>query len=196
MRLADGRQSPASARRWIRSDQDEVHFDLDDGGSIPHTQMGRVQPERANCMTTLVEIHFHGIEKSDAVEQRVRDKVAKLQTHFERMISCRVTIEATQRNPQKPKVYQIKIEIGIPRRKPVVVVHERVGSHASEELGLAIRDAFEAALRKVDGIAARVTQRAKLERGRRRPRQVEQSVRAGVSPGAGPGARGRMPEEA
>lgn len=127
-------------------------------------------------MTTLVEVHFHGIEKSDAVEQRVRDKVAKLQSHFERMTSCRVGIEATQRTPQKPKVYQIKIEIGVPRRKPIVVSHERVGSHASEELSLALRDAFEAALRKLNGTAARVTQRAKLERGRRRPRQVEQSA--------------------
>ena len=127
-------------------------------------------------MTTLVEVHFHGIEKSDAVEQRVRDKVAKLHSHFERMTSCRVGIEATQRSPQKPKVYQIKIEIGIPRRTPIVVTHERVGSHAKEELSLALRYAFEAALRKIDGIAARVGQRAKLERGRRRPRQIEQSA--------------------
>jgi ribosome-associated translation inhibitor RaiA len=127
-------------------------------------------------MTTLVEVHFHGIEKSDAVEQRVRDKVAKLQSHFERMTSCRVGIEATQRSPQKPKVYQIKIEIGIPRRKPIVVTHERIGSHANEELGLAIRDAFEAALRRVDGTVARVTQRAKLQRGRRRPRPAQESA--------------------
>jgi putative sigma-54 modulation protein len=126
-------------------------------------------------MTTLIEVHFHGIEKSDAVEQRVREKVAKLQSHFERMTSCRVGIEATQRTPQKPKVYQIKIEIGVPRRKPIVVSHERIGSHANEELGLAIRDAFDAALRKVDGAAARVGRRAKLERGRRRPHQIEQS---------------------
>jgi ribosome-associated translation inhibitor RaiA len=125
-------------------------------------------------MTTLVEVHFHGIEKSDAVEQRVRDKVAKLLTHFERMTSCRVGIDATQRSPQKPKVYKIKIEIGIPRRQPIVVTHERIGSHANEELCLAIRGAFEAALRKVDGTVARVTQRAKLERGRRRPRPEEQ----------------------
>jgi putative sigma-54 modulation protein len=133
-------------------------------------------------MTTLVEVHFHGIEKSEAVEQRVRDKVAKLQSHFERMTSCRVGIEATQRSPQKPKVYQIKIEIGIPRRKHIVVSHERIGSHANEELGLAIRDAFEAALRKVDGAAARVSQRAKLERGRRRPRPAPPSSAPEDSP--------------
>jgi ribosome-associated translation inhibitor RaiA len=127
-------------------------------------------------MTTLVEVHFHGIEKSDAVEQRVREKIAKLQRHFERMTSCRVAIEATQRNPQKPKVYQIRIEIGVPRRRPIVIGHERTGSHANEELGLAIRDAFEAAMRKVDDTIAKVTQRARIERGRRRPRQLEESV--------------------
>jgi putative sigma-54 modulation protein len=124
-------------------------------------------------MTTPVEVHFHGIEKSDAIEQRVRAKVAKLAKHFGRMTSCRVGIEATQRTAQKPKVYQIVIEIGMPSRSPIVVRHERTGSNAHEELGLAIRDAFEAALRKVDGMAAKICQRSKLDRGRRRPRHVE-----------------------
>lgn len=126
---------------------------------------------------TQVEVHFHGIEKSDAIEQRVRGKIAKLQKHFERMTSCRVGIEVPQRStPQKPKVYQIKIEIGMPRRKAIVVRHERIGSNATEELGLAIRDAFEAATRKVDGAAARIGQRSKLDRGRRKPRPAEQST--------------------
>jgi ribosome-associated translation inhibitor RaiA len=121
-------------------------------------------------MPTQVEVHFHGIEKSDAIERRVRDKVAKLQKRFERMTSCRVAIEVPQRTPQRPKVYQIKIEIGVPRRKAIVVSHERIGGHANEELGLAIRDAFDAALRKVDGAAEKIGQRSKLDRGRRRPR--------------------------
>jgi ribosome-associated translation inhibitor RaiA len=126
---------------------------------------------------TQVEVHFHGIEKSEAMEQRVREKVAKLQKHFERMTTCRVGIEVPQRStPQKPKVYQIKIEIGMPRRKAIVVSHERVGSHANEELGLAIRDAFEAATRKVDGVAAKIAQRTKLDRGRRKPRPAAEQT--------------------
>ena len=126
---------------------------------------------------TQVEVHFHGIEKSDAIEQRVREKVAKLQKHFERMTSCRVGIEVPQRStPQKPKVYQIKIEIGVPRRKALVVTHERIGSHANEELGLAIRDAFGVATRKVDSMAAKIGQRSKLDRGRRKPRPAEQTA--------------------
>jgi ribosome-associated translation inhibitor RaiA len=126
-------------------------------------------------MTTPVDVHFHGIAKSEAIEQQVRDKVAKLGKHFGRMTSCRVGIEVPQRNAQKAKVYRIKIEIGMPRRSPIVISHERVGSQANEELGLAIRAAFEAALRKVDGTVAKIGQRSKLERGRRRPRPVEET---------------------
>jgi len=131
-------------------------------------------------MLTPIEIHFHGIEKSEVIEQRVREKVAKLKRHFDRMTSCRVGIEVPQRTAAGPKVYQIKIEIGIPRRGPVVVSHERKGSHANEELALAIRDAFETALRKVDGMAARIGERSKLERGRRRPART--SAREESSP--------------
>lgn len=127
-------------------------------------------------MTTPVEVHFHGIEKSQAVEQRVRQRAAKLEKVFGRMTSCRVGIEAAQRTPHKPKVVLVKIEIGVPRRSPIIVSHERKGSHASEELMLAIRDAFGAAERKVDGAAARIAQRAKIERSRRRPRKPADSA--------------------
>ena len=121
-------------------------------------------------MDTPVEVHFHGIEKSEAVEARVREKVSKLEKHFGRMTRCRVVLEVPHRSPAKPKVYQIKIEIGVPRRQPIVVSHEREGSHANEELLLALRDAFEAALRKIDGESSKMGERTKLERGRRRPR--------------------------
>ena len=121
-------------------------------------------------MDTPVEVHFHGIEKSEAIEARVREKVSKLEKHFGRMTRCRVVLEAPNRSPAKPKVFQIKIEISLPQRRPVVVRHERAGSHAGEELLLALRDAFEAALRKVDGVASKMGERTKLERGRRRPR--------------------------
>jgi len=124
-------------------------------------------------MNAPVEVHFHGIQKSDAIEQRVREKVAKLARHFVRMTSCRVGIEAPQRTPQKPSVFQIKIEIGVPRRRPIVISHERKGSHANEELSRAIRDAFAVAQRKIDGIAAVIGERSKIERNRRRPRRME-----------------------
>ncbi len=120
-------------------------------------------------MTTPLEIHFHGLEKSDAIETRVREKVAKLQRHFERMSACRVVLEAPHRNPAKAKVYQVKIEISVPGQQPIIVTHDREGANAQEDLSLAIRDAFETATRRVDDVAAKMASRVKQERGRRRP---------------------------
>ncbi|HJU30883.1 MAG TPA: HPF/RaiA family ribosome-associated protein [Hyphomicrobiaceae bacterium] len=121
-------------------------------------------------MLTPVEIHFHGIEKSEAIENRVRAKVAKLEKHFGRIVRCRVVLEAPHRSPQKPKVYRVKIEVSLPRKQPIVVCHEREGSHANAELPLVMREAFDAALRRVDDTGGKLA-RAKLERARRRPRE-------------------------
>jgi ribosome-associated translation inhibitor RaiA len=119
---------------------------------------------------TAITIHFHGIEKSQAIEELVRQKVHKLAKHFGRLTSCRVVLEAPHRSPQKPKVFQIKIELGVPRRRPIVVCYEREGAHAHTELPLAVRSSFEAAVRKVDGMSRKICNRPRLERGRRRPR--------------------------
>ena len=121
-------------------------------------------------MLTPVEIHFHGIEKSEAIEDRVRAKVAKLEKHFGRIVRCRVVLEAPHRSPQKPKVYRVKIEISLPRKQPIVVCHEREGSHANAELPLVMREAFDAALRRVDDTGGKLA-RTKLERARRRPKE-------------------------
>jgi hypothetical protein len=119
---------------------------------------------------TVISVHFHGIEKSAAIEDLVRQKVRKLAKHFGRMTSCRVVLEAPHRSPQKPKVFQIKIELGVPRRRPIVVCHERVGPHAHSQLPLVVRDTFEAAMRTCEGMGRRISNRPRTERGRRRPR--------------------------
>jgi putative sigma-54 modulation protein len=122
-------------------------------------------------MTTALDIHFHGLEKSEAVESKVKEKVAKLKRHFDRMTACRVVLEAPNRNAAKAKVFSVKIEVSVPNGKPIIINHEREGAHAHEDLNLAIRDAFEAATRRVDEVGAKIAGRAKAERGRRRPTQ-------------------------
>ena len=45
-----------------------------------------------------LQITFHGIDHSDAVEERIREKTAKLEQIFDRITSCRVVIEHHHRN--------------------------------------------------------------------------------------------------
>ena len=120
-------------------------------------------------MTTALDIHFHGLEKSQAVEAKVKEKVAKLQRHFERMTACRVVLEAPQRNAAKAKLFRVKIEVSVPSGSPIIITHDREGASAHDDLPLAIRDAFEAAMRKVDEVGDKRAKRPRTERGRRKP---------------------------
>ena len=120
-------------------------------------------------MTVPLEIHFHGLDKSDAMETRVREKFAKLERHFDRMSGCRVVLEAPQRNQAKAKVFQVKIEISVKGGKPIIINHEREGAHANEDLAWTIRDAFDVALRRVDEMSSQLASRVRTEQNRRRP---------------------------
>jgi ribosomal subunit interface protein len=127
-------------------------------------------------MPTQIEVHFHGIEKSEAVEARIVEKVSKLGKYFERLTRARVVLEATQRNAQRPLAYLIKIELSVPSHTPIIVSHERATSQGNDDLQLAIRDAFEAAARKLEELSRKLSERSRSERGRRRPYRSDESA--------------------
>ena len=124
-------------------------------------------------MTKPLEITFQGVEKSQAIETMIAERAAKLEKHFSRLTSTRVVVSAPHRHSHKGKIYQIKIEIGMPERPPVVITEDPDVNHAHEDLAIAIRDAFDAARRCLDDKAARISGTAKAERGRRRPSPVK-----------------------
>jgi ribosome-associated translation inhibitor RaiA len=119
-------------------------------------------------MSTPLEIAFQGVEKSRALEAKIAERMVRLEKHFDRMTYARVVV-AAHRHSHKGRIYQIKIEIGIPDHAPLVITHEPEVSHAREDLLTAIREAFDATLRRLDDTAARLSGTAKAERGRRRP---------------------------
>ncbi len=120
-------------------------------------------------MTTPIEISFHGIDRSDAAEALVHEKVARLERHFNRMTHCRVVVEAPHRHAHKQRAYQIKIEVGMPGRTPLIVQPTNDYNHTHEDITAALRDAFQAAERQLAAQAEKLTRTARIERGRRRP---------------------------
>jgi ribosomal subunit interface protein len=123
-------------------------------------------------METAIEVQFNGLERSEAIEAHVEEKVAKLKKRFERMTSARVVIEVPHRNPAratKSKIYTVKLEIAIPSQKPILVTHERDDDHTHDDILLAIRDAFDAAERQAKVLNRKLAAPAKHERSRRRP---------------------------
>jgi ribosome-associated translation inhibitor RaiA len=125
-------------------------------------------------MNAPLEIIFKGLDKSRALEAKIAERMTRLEKHFDRITHARVVVAAPHRHSNKGKIYQIKIEIGIPDHAPLVITHEPVVSHANQDLQTAIRDAFAAAKRNLDDMAEKISGTAKAERGRRKPSPVKE----------------------
>jgi ribosomal subunit interface protein len=98
-------------------------------------------------MNIPLQISFRDISHSDAVEDGIREKVAKLETYTDRIISCRVVVEAPHRQHKKGTLYHIRVDLTLPGEE--IVVDRDPDDHAHEDVYIAIRDAFEAVRRQL-----------------------------------------------
>ena len=96
-----------------------------------------------------LRISFRHMEPSEAVQQRVREKVEKLQQFNKRLQSCDVVIEAPHQHHNKGKVYHIRLALAVPGSPEIVVSKESEADPAHEDIYIAIRDAFDAARRQL-----------------------------------------------
>lgn len=106
-------------------------------------------------MQVPLQISFRNMDASPSVEAIVREKAGKLDRFFERIVSCHVTIEAPHRHQHKGKLYKVRIDIAVPG-KDVHVNQEGPKNHAHEDVNVAIRDAFDAAVRQLEDNARRM----------------------------------------
>jgi ribosomal subunit interface protein len=90
-----------------------------------------------------------------SIEAVVREKAAKLDRFFERIVGCDVTVEAPHRHHHKGKLYKVRIDIGMPGND-VHVNQEGPKNQAHEDVYVAIRDAFDAAVRQLEDHARKL----------------------------------------
>jgi len=99
-------------------------------------------------MQTPAKISFRNFEHSDAVEARVLEKIAKLETFYDRIVGCSVVVEAPHRHHTKGKLYHVHIMLTLPGGE-LSVNRDPHDDHGHEDVYVAIRDAFEAARRQL-----------------------------------------------
>lgn len=90
-----------------------------------------------------VQITARHMSLSEAAEAAIREKAAKLDTFYDRIMSCRVAVEAPHRSQHNGVLYNVRIDLTVPGAELVV----RREPH--EDLYVAIRDAFAAARRQL-----------------------------------------------
>lgn len=103
-------------------------------------------------MTTPVQVVFHELEHSNAIEAAIREKAAKLETFYGAIQSCRVVIEIAQKHKHQGKLFNVRIDLAVPQGQIAV------NRHAHEDVFVAIRDAFDAVRRRLED-------HARLQRG-------------------------------
>jgi ribosomal subunit interface protein len=81
---------------------------------------------------------------SDAIEAKINEKAAKLDRFYDRIMSCRVVVEETQRRHHQGNIFDVRIDITVPG-KELAVNHQE-----NEDVYVAVRDAFDATARLLE----------------------------------------------
>jgi cold shock CspA family protein/ribosome-associated translation inhibitor RaiA len=97
-----------------------------------------------------VQITFRGMETSPSVEAQVRRRAEELYQISDRVTACRVTLEAAHRRHRQGMIYHVHVDLAVPGGK-IVVNREPGENHAHEDMHVAVRDAFDAARRRLQG---------------------------------------------
>lgn len=111
-----------------------------------------------------LQISFRGMERSEAIETRIRERAAELDQYYDRITSCRVVVESPHRRHHQGKLYHVRIDLTVPGAE-LVVTREPAEHHAHEDVYVAIRDAFDAAQRRLADHRRRQRGDVKLHEG-------------------------------
>ena len=101
----------------------------------------------SNDMQRNIEVTMRDFPRSDALDAHIRQKAVKLEHLYGRILGCRVVVEQPQRHKHQGKLYCVKIDLKVPGAE-LVIDHQR-----NEDVYVALRDAFNAAARKLEDFA-------------------------------------------
>jgi ribosomal subunit interface protein len=109
-----------------------------------------------------MQITIRNMEHTAALEAYIREKAQKLDEFFTHIMSCRVVVEMQHKHQNKGMQFNVRIDISVPGNE-IVISREH-----SEDVNVALRDAFNAAKRKVESYACKVQGVVKTHEHRRR----------------------------
>ena len=110
-----------------------------------------------------LQISLHGIEHSDALYNAIREKAEKLDHYYDRLMSCRVVLELTGQHKHQGKQFTVRIDLKVPGGE-IAITRQH-----DEDLQIALRDAFDAATRKLEDYAR--TQRGDVKQHAPKPQR-------------------------
>lgn len=106
-------------------------------------------------MEAPLNITFHDLDKSEAIEAIIRERAERLEQRFGRIVSCNVTLAAPNRRHRKGNLFSCSVDLSIPGAE--IVANRNPGDdHSHESVQVAIRDAFNAAERRLEDVVRKM----------------------------------------
>jgi len=108
-----------------------------------------------------LEIVFDKLPHSEAIEEAVRAKAAKLDQFCGQIMRCRVVVAVPHRHHEHGNFYQVRIDLTVPGEE--IAINREASEHRPyRDLEVAIRDAFAAAKRKLEDFVRRRRRNVKV----------------------------------
>ena len=96
-----------------------------------------------------LQITFRHMDPSPALEARIRQRAEELEQFFDRITSCHVVVERTNRRHQQGNLFEVHIDLTVPGRE-FAIGRDSGANHAHEDAHVAVRDAFDSARRLLE----------------------------------------------
>lgn len=90
-----------------------------------------------------------GLEASEALRARIEREAVKLERFHDRITSCRVAVIGRGHRRRQGDLYAVRLQITGPGEADVVVDRNPPADHAHEDAFVTVRDAFNAARRRL-----------------------------------------------
>ena len=115
-------------------------------------------------MAIPTEVSFRRMDKSEAVQTRILERVEALERLHDRIMRCVIVVDTPHRHKHKGPLFDVKIHIHIPGGE-ILISREGPQNHAHEDVYVAVRDAFDAAERKLQDRVRRRDHRTRPHEG-------------------------------
>jgi ribosomal subunit interface protein len=96
-----------------------------------------------------LQLTFHGLESSVAIDAAVRQRLRHLERIHRDIVSCRVVVELLQKHPHQGQPFGVRIDLTLPGH---AIVANRV---ENEDVYIALRDAFDNMTRQLEELVRR-----------------------------------------
>jgi len=102
-------------------------------------------------MQVPLEIRYHQLDPSPALDEEIRAHVDKLERLYPRLTACRVAVECLHHQHQTGNIIEVHIELSVPGRTLVVSrePHKAQQEFAHPDVRASVKQAFKAAERQL-----------------------------------------------